>query len=40
MTDPTNLRLAMASAHPDRGGTAEEFTAARARYERALQEAQ
>jgi hypothetical protein len=30
------LRRKMANAHPDRGGTAEEFMAARERYERAL----
>jgi hypothetical protein len=33
------LRLAMADAHPDRGGTDEEFIAARERYERALRQA-
>jgi hypothetical protein len=29
----------MADAHPDRGGTNEEFIAARERYERALRRA-
>ena len=33
------LRMAMADAHPDRGGTNEEFMAARQRYERAVREA-
>jgi hypothetical protein len=33
------LRKAMADAHPDRGGTAEAFIAARGRYERALRAA-
>lgn len=32
------LRRAMAAAHPDRGGTNEEFIAAREQYERALAE--
>ncbi|WP_128977262.1 hypothetical protein [Streptomyces roseicoloratus] len=31
----TELRKAMADAHPDRGGSSEAFIAARARYERA-----
>jgi hypothetical protein len=31
----SELRKAMAAAHPDRGGTNTEFIAARARYERA-----
>jgi hypothetical protein len=31
------LRRAMADAHPDRGGTAEQFTEARHRYQTALQ---
>jgi hypothetical protein len=30
------LRKAMANVHPDRGGTDEEFIAARERYEQAL----
>jgi hypothetical protein len=33
--DLRELRMAMADAHPDRGGTAEEFMAARQRYKRA-----
>ena len=33
------LRREMADAHPDRGGTNEEFMAARERYERALRKA-
>ena len=33
------LRMAMADAHPDRGGTNEGFVAARERYERALRTA-
>jgi hypothetical protein len=33
--DLRQLRREMADAHPDRGGTAEEFMAARERYERA-----
>jgi len=33
------LRRAMAAADPDRGGTNEEFIAARERYERALRKA-
>lgn len=33
--DLKQLRLDMANAHPDRGGTLEEFTASRRRYERA-----
>jgi hypothetical protein len=33
--DLTDLKAAMADAHPDRGGTDEAFIAARARYERA-----
>ena len=33
------LRMAMADAHPDRGGTNEEFIAARERYERAQRQA-
>jgi len=37
--DLQRLRRAMADAHPDRGGSAEEFTAARARYEQARREA-
>jgi hypothetical protein len=39
VTNPADiqaLRRAMADAHPDRGGTNEEFIAARERYERAL----
>ena len=31
--------MAMADAHPDRGGTNEEFIAARERYKQALKEA-
>jgi hypothetical protein len=34
--DIRGLRKAMAAVHPDRGGTAEAFIAARERYERAL----
>ena len=34
--DLRTLRREMANAHPDRGGTNEEFMAARERYERAL----
>jgi len=34
--DLRQLRMAMADAHPDRGGTAEEFMAARQRYKQAL----
>ena len=34
--DIKQLRRQMASVHPDRGGTAEQFMAARKRYERAL----
>jgi hypothetical protein len=34
--DVRELRLAAAAAHPDRGGSNEEFTEAFARYERAL----
>lgn len=34
------LRRAMADAHPDRGGTAEEFTEARRRYQTALRAGQ
>ena len=34
--DIKQLRRQMASVHPDRGGTAEQFIAARKRYERAL----
>ena len=30
------LRRAMADAHPDRGGTAEQFIEARCRYQTAL----
>lgn len=37
--DLRQLRLDMAAAHPDRGGTAEAFLAARKRYERARGEA-
>src|SRR5260370_35373960 len=37
--DLRELRRAMADAHPDRGGTNEEFIAARERYERALRQA-
>ena len=37
--DLARLKREMADAHPDRGGTAAEFTAARERYKRALQEA-
>ena len=33
------LRLQMANVHPDRGGTTEQFMAARRRYERALRRA-
>lgn len=33
--DLRDLRMAMADAHPDRGGSREEFEAARARYLRA-----
>lgn len=33
------LRAEMAAAHPDRGGTSEEFIAARQRYERAREAA-
>lgn len=33
--DLARLKQEMAAAHPDRGGTAEEFIAARGRYERA-----
>ena len=33
------LRREMADAHPDRGGTNEQFMAARKRYERALKQA-
>lgn len=33
------LRRAMADAHPDRGGTAEQFIEARHRYQTALQSA-
>ncbi len=33
------LRMAMADAHPDLGGTNEEFMAARERYEQALRRA-
>lgn len=33
--DVAQLKQEMAAAHPDRGGTAEEFIAARGRYERA-----
>jgi hypothetical protein len=33
------LRMAMADAHPDRGGTNEEFIAARDQYDRALRQA-
>ena len=33
------LRMAMAHAHPDRGGTNEEFMAARERYEQAVRRA-
>lgn len=33
--DLADLKAAMAAAHPDRGGTEEEFIAARQRYERA-----
>jgi hypothetical protein len=33
------LRMVMADAHPDRGGTNEEFIAARERYQRALRQA-
>ena len=33
------LKLAMADAHPDHGGTSEEFIAARERYEQALRRA-
>ena len=33
------LRMAMADAHPDRGGTDEEFMAARERYEQAVRRA-
>ena len=33
--DLATLRAEMAAAHPDRGGTDEQFIAARARYERA-----
>ena len=33
------LRMAMADAHPDRGGTNEEFMAARERYEQAVRRA-
>jgi hypothetical protein len=33
------LRMAMADAHPDRGGTNEDFIAARERYEQALRRA-
>jgi hypothetical protein len=33
--DLTELKAAMAAAHPDRGGTDEAFIAARQRYERA-----
>jgi hypothetical protein len=35
-----DLRRAMADAHPDRGGTAEQFIEARHRYETALRRAQ
>lgn len=35
-SDITQLRRQMASVHPDRGGTNEQFMAARKRYERAL----
>ncbi len=35
----TELRRAMADAHPDRGGTAEQFIEARRRYETALRAA-
>lgn len=35
--DVAQLKQEMAAAHPDRGGTAEEFIAARDRYERAGQ---
>jgi hypothetical protein len=34
--DIRRLRLEMAAAHPDRGGSNEEFRAARERYEAAL----
>jgi len=33
------LRMAMADAHPDRGGSNEEFIAARGAYKRALRQA-
>ena len=33
--DLAQLKQAMAAAHPDRGGTAEKFIAARSKYERA-----
>jgi hypothetical protein len=37
--DPKQLRRVMANAHPDRGGTSEEFIAARKRYEQAVRRA-
>jgi hypothetical protein len=37
--DVKELRRQMADAHPDRGGTNEEFRAARERYERTLRQA-
>ena len=37
--DIKQLRRQMANVHPDRGGTAEQFMAARRRYERALRRA-
>jgi hypothetical protein len=37
--DIKQLRRQMADVHPDRGGTAEQFMAARKRYERALRRA-
>lgn len=37
--DVKRLRRDMAAVHPDRGGTNEEFIAARERYERALRTA-
>lgn len=37
--DLAQLKQEMAAAHPDRGGTAEEFMAARGKYERAARAA-